>query len=139
MNEELKNKIDEVFGIADTPVGTQVDFSIHYDMDCSADVSVRKLDDKTYSFGYNASTKSISNELKVGINSFKGDIKRLFLGFVKSLPRVEAIKRNRATYNCVVKMIAYLETVVEPLPEDETKMNLEKWQIPIAFNKNYLH
>ena len=138
MNEELNNIIGKVFGLVDAPIGTQVDFPVYYGMDCRADASVKKLNDETWSFGYSALTRSMSNELKIGTNSFKGDIRRLFLGFIKSLTHVEAIRRSRATYNRVLKIIECLEEVIEPLPEDKTKVNLEKWQIPIVFNKNYL-
>ena len=105
-------------------------------MNCKLDVCVRKIAYNCYSFGFEAKAKGKEIGMRCGINTFKGDIRRLFMGYMKSLLRYGIVNDYRLIAYYASDVVRYLETIVEPIPEDESKVDIQKWKIPTTLVKN---
>ncbi len=140
MNEELIEKFKPLLDVADMDCGAQFDLTLIDDGIYKFDISIVKVGDNEYSFGYAVLFGDIvKHKLECGINSFRGDIKVLLVGFLKSLLRINTINDTSSLFVSITNAIAYISKTISPVTKDESKVNIEKWKIPTIIKKDYLH
>ena len=137
MNNEQRNQIDSIFNIRYEDDGCQMCVKIADSDDSKVSVTVRKVTDGQYSFGYYATFFAATRELECGVNVFKGNLRTLVLGFMKSLLRIDVVRRSQFSMYYVKGVIDYIESTGEPVMDDRN-IRLEAWQPPIKFSENFL-
>lgn len=129
MTIEQKENINAFFGIENAENGAEMTLIVSDYIDSNVKVVAEKTGNDEYTFRF--SNISYGNTVThLCKSSIRGNIRTLTLGYLKLMNDKFRRRMTLSSIGRVDDMIIYLESVVDELPVDESKVDMKTWKIP---------